>query len=350
VAGTHERRARHWRGIHAKLVTRIVPPPEARRDSKEFGQAVEFAVWRELIQQSHGALHVFLPLLDNGFDGVVHRLTDGAYLPIQIKGRSSLVRGQVQLFVNRNALVDDRGVIIAGLLTDEGLGPSLLVIDEGTFKKLATPVIVGEIHALEAHFSIRPTAASRWRSYVIPREQLAAQILGRPVADTRAETGAFEADFGPVDRYTGWLGFLGEVEVVRRLAESPQLDLFRPFPDIELVEVLARNNSTGRFVGLQVKTGVPGHEGEAELHVRKSTFVASESSYIVGLAWLPTIGRFADECLVIPTRRLESVAIDGGDLLVLLFHPESPKPTVLDPYRRPLSALGALVVGLTEAS
>jgi hypothetical protein len=33
----------------------------------------------------------------------------------------------------------------------------------------------------------------------------------------------------------------------RRLAESPRLDLFRPFPDLEMVEVLARDNVTGRF-------------------------------------------------------------------------------------------------------
>jgi hypothetical protein len=240
-------------------------------------------------------------------------------------------------------------VIIAGLLTDDGLGPSLLVIDEGTFKKLATPAVFGDEDRLEAHFSMHPTAASRWRPYVIPRDQLAAHILGRPVADAMSAAD-FEVELSPVDRHNAWLGFLGESEVVRRLAENPQLDLFRPFPDVELVEVLARNNATGRFAGLQVKTAVPGHHGEAELHVRKSTFVPSESSYIVGLAWLPARGQFAEECLLIPTKRLEEIATDTDDLLVLMFHPESPKPTALDPYRRPLSALGALVVGLTEAS
>jgi len=307
-------------------------------------------VWRELIQQSHGTLHLFLPLLDNGFDGVIHRMTDGAYVPIQVKGRSELVRGRVDLAISRDSLVDDRGVIIAGLLTDDGLGPSLLVIDEGTFKKLATPAVFGDEDRLEAHFSMHPTAASRWRRYVIPREQIAAHVLGRPVAEAQAESASLEVDLSPLDRHNGWLGFLGESEVVRRLAEHPQLDLFRPFPDVELVEVLARNNITGRFAGLQVKSAVPGHHGEAELHVRKSTFVPSESSYVVGLAWLPARGQFAEECLLIPTRRLEEIATDAGDLLVFMFHPESPKPTALDPYRQPLSSVGALVVGFTEAS
>ncbi len=38
------------------------------------GQVVEFKVWAELVRQSMGGLHVFLPLRDMGVDGVVHRL------------------------------------------------------------------------------------------------------------------------------------------------------------------------------------------------------------------------------------------------------------------------------------
>ncbi len=48
------------------------------------GQVMEFRVWTELIQQSRGALHVFLPLLDLGLDAVIHRLTDGEYIPVQV--------------------------------------------------------------------------------------------------------------------------------------------------------------------------------------------------------------------------------------------------------------------------
>jgi hypothetical protein len=51
------------------------------------GQALEFEIWSELIKQSQGALHVFLPLLDRGIGAVLHRFTDGRYIPIQVKGR-----------------------------------------------------------------------------------------------------------------------------------------------------------------------------------------------------------------------------------------------------------------------
>ena len=39
------------------------------------GQVVEFKVWAELVRQSMGGLHIFLPLRDMGTDGVVHRLS-----------------------------------------------------------------------------------------------------------------------------------------------------------------------------------------------------------------------------------------------------------------------------------
>lgn len=58
-----------------------------RRDTSAPGQALEFEIWSDLIKQSHGALHVFLPLLDRGLDAVLHRMTDGRYIPLQVKGR-----------------------------------------------------------------------------------------------------------------------------------------------------------------------------------------------------------------------------------------------------------------------
>ena len=54
------------------------------------GQVAEFKVWSELIRQSTGGLHIFLPLRDRGIDGVVHRLQDGFYAPVQVKARTSL--------------------------------------------------------------------------------------------------------------------------------------------------------------------------------------------------------------------------------------------------------------------
>src|SRR5436309_14230805 len=107
--------------------------PLQRTDTSAPGQAMEFRVWTELIQQSRGALHVFLPLLDRGLDAVIHRLTDGQYIPIQVKSRGSTGDDKMlEIVIRGDSLVDDRALIIAGLHSAEDLGPTLLVVDEGT--------------------------------------------------------------------------------------------------------------------------------------------------------------------------------------------------------------------------
>ena len=301
---------------------------------------MEFRVWTELIQQSHGALHIFLPLLDCGLDAVAHNLLNGDYIPIQVKGRHES-EGRLLLALAANSLVDDGAMIIAGLLRDDGLGPYLLVVDEGTFKRLAAHDFIDGKEVYEAAFTVHPTDATHWRPYLVPIGGLAARLLGAeptPAESTPVERIRRE----PEERHNQRLGFLGEAEVVRRLSENAQLDLFRPFPDLEMVEVLARDNISGRFVGLQVKTGVPSAHGSTAIHVQKSTFVPSPSTFVVGMVWHPNTGQFAEECLVIPTMNLREIATDSGNHLELLFRPNSPRSTQLDPYRVKLAQLGAL--------
>ena len=319
----------------------LSPEPEGSRDTMSPGQAMEFRVWTELIQQSHGALHVFLPLLDRGLDAVIHRLPDGEYIPVQVKCRREAINGFVEIGIRNSMLVDDRALIIAGLLTDDGLGPMLLVVDEGMFKRLASCSVVEGEDVYSASFSM-DSSTSHWRPYLVPREQLANRLLGSrppvPALEWREDL-----ELEPIDRYARWLGFLGESEVGRRLAENADLDLFRPFPDLEMVEVLVRNNANGRFLGLQVKTGVPGESyGEARIYIRKATFAPALNTFLVALAWLAEQRRFSDECLLVPTTRLIEIAVDYGAQWVLDFHPHSQERGRLDPYRRPLLSLGQL--------
>src|SRR5256885_7663360 len=173
--------------------------------------------------------------------------------------------------------------------------------------------------------------------------------MGSPPPPVPALEPAEETVLAPIDRYARWLGFLGEAEVVRRLAENPSLDLFRPFPDLEMVEVLARSRITYRYCGLQVKTGVPAEArgGEARIAIRKATLMPATSTSIVALAWMAEQRQFADEFLLIPTTELAGVAVDDGVHLFLNFHPHSQERTRLDPYRRPLSDLGQLAEDLS---
>src|SRR6202521_281997 len=117
----------------------------------------------------------------------------------------------------------------------------------------------------------------------------------------------------PSERHAQWLDIEGECEVIRRLAESPRLDLFRPFPDLEMVEVLARDNVTRNFAGLQVKAATvsPSHS-EAEIQVRTATLTNHPTTWVVGLAWRNEINAFDGECLLIPAADIPKVAIDNG--------------------------------------
>jgi hypothetical protein len=316
----------------------------ARMDVQAIGQMMEFLVWAELIGQSQGALHVFLPVLDRGLDAVIHRRTDGAYMPVQIKCRTKAVNGFVEIGIPASALVDDRALIIAGLLTVGKLGPMLLVVDEGTFKQVgAHSYVHGEV-VYTASFSM-DSATSHWRPYLVPRDELAARLLGQVIPSAFEALGREE-----LNDYASWLGSIGEQEVIGRVSSVNDLSLFRPFPDLETVEVLVRNAVNGSFLGLQVKTAVPDPErhGEARISIRKASFVPAPSTYVVALAFLTEQKRFADECLVVPSERVVEIAVDSGEHWVMNFHPHSQERGRIDPYRQELSALGSAIKRLSS--
>ena len=187
------------------------PPDEDARPA--LGQAFEFRIWSELIHQSRGHLHVFLPLLDRGIDAIVHRLDDGAYIPVQLKSRSKMEKGQrIHFVVKATSLVDDRALIIAGLLGETGLGPYVLVVDEGTFKQLADrfdePGRSGYVLAIPMSI----TGHSRWVPHLVPIADLGARLLAHGnVSGTQWPEDWVETP-APVEPLNEWLGFLGEQE------------------------------------------------------------------------------------------------------------------------------------------
>lgn len=304
------------------------------------GQVVEFKVWAELERQSMGSLHMFLPLRDLGIDGVVHRLADGAYLPVQAKGRTSLTAaGQVHITVTASSLMDDEALMVATLVDGEQLGRYVLVVDERTFRYLAVHDMVDGKEYLTAAFQMHEGGSTRWAPYLVARERLAERFGATALAEGKRPEDWVAV---PVDR--GHVGFLGETEAIRRLAEAEALNLFRPFPDLETVELLARHVSSHRFLGLQLKT-VGWDRGHLETHVyvRRSSFRPAPSTYICVLGWNRESKAFEDGCLLIPSEDLAHVSRVDGEWMVMEVEPGSTSHRRLDRYRVSLPSLGAIV-------
>jgi hypothetical protein len=214
------------------------------------GQMAEFKVWGELIRQSLGGLHVFLPLRDVGIDGVLHRLSDGAYIPVQVKARTELTpAGQVHITVTAGSLVDDAALVVGVLVEGDQLGTMALVVDEATFRRLAIHDVVDGREYLTAAFEMHAGGTSRWLPFLVPRDGLAQRFGGAARLGIVEDE---ELEAAHVDR--GRVGFVGEMEIIRRLADAEELVMFRPFPDLETVEVLVRHAASRKFLGLQVKT------------------------------------------------------------------------------------------------
>src|SRR5438270_6108848 len=310
--------------------------PWGRTEALAVGQVAEFKVWAELIRQSAGGLHVFLPLRDRGIDAVVHRLDDGAYTAVQVKARTSLTpAGQLHITVPASSLVDDAALIIAVLVADAELGEYVLIVSEADFRRLAAHAGVGGREYLTAACELHGGGRSRWAPFVYPRDELAKPFGASSMA------GAVPA-IGAIDR--GVEGFLGETEVIRRLAEASSLALFRPFPDLETVEVLARHVATRRYAGLQVKTsGWDAAHAEERVYLRRTSFRAHPSTWVCILGWQRDERRFADDCVLIPSADVVRVARVEGDWMVLELEPGGASHRRLEAYRERLADLGSTI-------
>ena len=313
--------------------------PWTRSETSAAGQVFEFRLWALLTEQSRGQLHVFLPLTDRGIDGLVHRLADGAYLAVQAKSRSTLMDGEVHVVVWPDSIVDNQLLIVAGLLVDGGLGPTCLVVLAGDFKRHAFLASDAGRPVYSMGFGMRPRSDSRWLPWLVPTERLV-ERFGVVVE------ALVEEPTQPRRQWRSDLGFLGEQEVIRRLAEAGELNLFRPFPDLETAEIAVLHLTTRRVIGLQVKTvDVDRDRMRATVNVLASSFRPSPATHFVVLAWLRDESRFHEDVLLIPSTMLGELLRDAGkghlELEWLLTSSQGP----LHLYKHQLAQLKALITG-----
>jgi hypothetical protein len=320
------------------MATDEILPPWTANATSASGQVFEFRLWALLTEQSRGQLHVFLPLADRGIDALIHRLSDDAYIPVQAKGRSTLMDGEVHLVVWASSLNDDDALLVSGLLVEGGLGPMTLVVSERDFKRLAELSTWDGRSVYSMGFGMNPHANSRWLPFLVPTENMVDRF-----GVTGAEAAVAEvAPPSPVWR--GELGFLGESEVVRLLAEDGELNLFRAFPDLETSELVAQHLASRRLLGIQIKTvGVDTDYPAATVSFLASSFRPSPTTWIVVLGWLREEKRFHDGCLLIPSNELRGIcgpSVRDGHLN-FDWHPGSTASGHLDRFRTTRAALAS---------
>ncbi len=256
-----------------------------------------------------------------------------------MKGRTELTpAGQVHVTVTASSLRDAEALVVCVLVEEEQLGRIVLVVSESKFRELAAHDMVDGREYLTAAFEMHGGGKSRWAPFLVERERLAERFGSAAVLIRERD----ESELLGVDR--GHEGFLGEMEVIRRLAEVETLNLFRPFPDLETVEVLAREVDTRRFLGLQVKTaGWDRDHVEERVYMRRSSFRSFPTTYLCVLGWDRSAGRFGDDCLLIPSEDMAGLARVEGEWLVLELQPGSAQHRRLGVYRVELASLGRSV-------
>ena len=313
-----------------------------RHETLAAGQVFEFRVWAALTEQSRGQLHVFLPLSDRGIDAMVHRLSDGAYIPVQAKGRSIVLNGELHLVVRADTIADDSVLIVSGLIVDGGLGPVMMVVPTADFRRLAKLSTDLGHPIYETAFPMHLPSSSKWRPWLIPPDRIEERfgILRSRFALAPAE------DIAPFS--SGDRGFLGEAEVIRRLAEAEDLNLFRPFPDLETAELIVRHRMSRRVIGLQVKTAtVDAANTHPSIDVSIPSFRPAPTTYFTVLAWLPGEERFHQDFLLIPSARLPELVTRGNGHFTFHFNPDLPR---LRSYRRHLAELRSAAEDLLSAT
>ena len=145
-------------------------------------------------------------------------------------------------------------------------------------------------------------------------------------------------------------GAAGEIEVLAQLIRDSAVDLFRPFPDLETVEILMRHEKSRRIGGVQVKTV---EVGERHPHgtalISRPSFRPSPTTWLVVLAWRRGANLFHSECLLVPTLEIPNVTYVEEANYELYFKPGATEASPLDPYRLPLLSLSNSLVALIAA-
>lgn len=272
------------------------------------GQVAEFLVWSTLIATSDGDLHVFLPLDDRGIDGIVHRISTDGYARLQVKGRSVHPRGGIAIQVTGDELLDDRAMVVAVDvdMATTSMSTHALVVDVPVFRELAQRNVTSSGEVLyEAEMMLPPTADSPWAPWCVTTAEVGVRLL---------TPAAVPAVAGPLD-WVGArrLGYRAEMELLRRAADCPELNVFKAFPDLEPNEYLLYHTRTHEIVGVQVKSVTFARgANEAQVSVYRPALRPSPHTWFVIFLGDPGQSAFLPQCIVMPSETVAEYLAGHG--------------------------------------
>lgn len=310
------------------------------------GQVAEWLVWTQLVAGSGADLHVFLPLRDEGIDGIVHRLSTDEYAPVQVKGAHRL-GPSIQIQVKAHELADDHAQVVA-VETDVGLvklGPDALVIGASVFRQQASSDVHQGSVRYFATIQLPPESNSRWARWCLPLDEIGERLLPRRgermvgVADT-AVRGDWET--------AGRLGFRAEMELLRRAAQQDRLNIFKAFPDLEPNEYLMYDLESRGVVGIQVKAAhLPTHRTGTRVQVYRPALRPSPKTWFVVFLEDEGEAHFHENCAVVPSLFVAEHLAGSGKTAT--FGINRDVRGRLAPWRVPLDDLGARLAELASS-
>ncbi|MBJ7607907.1 MAG: hypothetical protein JF887_00540 [Candidatus Dormibacteraeota bacterium] len=309
----------------------------ATSSKRDLGQIIEWQVWSAMVGFSDRITHVFLPLDDRGVDGILRRLDDDAMCAIQVKGRTSLHKGELQVVLRDVAIADTNITVVVALLdpTTMTLHETVFVLDVASVNRLGSHTTNNGARIVELAIPYPHKRGSRWERHACRLSGLADRVLSASTAPPLVAPLAAIPP-GPKDL----VGHLAELEVIRLLGEGVELNTFKSFPDIEVAEYLVRHRPSGRIRGVQVKCiTLAGPNGHGMVNFHRAAFRPSPAVDVVVLTYRSDLHGFDEHAWVIPAVDIPTLVSTKGANIELMLHPAGGYGSKFDRYRTVRSRL-----------
>jgi hypothetical protein len=263
------------------------------------------------VASSAGDLHVFLPLKDEGIDGIVHRISTDQYARVQVKARHRTFNA-LDVQVQSHELADDLACVIAVETRggEASLGEIAVVAKATEFRELAGQYQTAHGPVYQARIPLPPPPGSPWAASCMPPQHMGERLLPPPRQHiVPAPPIAVPADWVAA----GMLGFRAEMELLHRASDCGRLNVFKAFPDLEPNEYVMYDLDSRGLVGIQVKSLTCGDDSGGQMRVYRPAMRPSARTWFILFLEGGAAPTFQTQCAVIPSAWMAGHLEGHGD-------------------------------------